>query len=104
MKDQPRVSGRGRRVVVGRRVPHSHTVGRTIPLTDVIEAQPVIKGQLSIRFVRVLSIQRPLMELDIEGRNNVLLLVIAVDSEQEVSNHVSGIVSSPADVVVTLVA
>ena len=76
-------------------IPNLEAFRRTVPLADVVKAQAVIQGQLSIRFERILRVNRPLMELEIVRGERTHLLIIGGTAEQEVSHHVAGTVRAP---------
>src|ERR1700683_1827358 len=104
MVEQTGIRRRRSRVVVGSRIPHRRSVGSAIPLAHVIEAHAVVQGKLTIGFERILRVKRPLMDIEVVGWCYVLLLIVPVNAEEEVSHCVAAIVRSPTHVVIALVS
>src|ERR1700722_2057283 len=104
MKEQPGVRLRCSRIVVGTGIPNRRSIGRAVPLTNVVETHPIIQGKLPVRLIRILGVNRPLVEFKIVCWDYVLLLVVAVHAQKEVSNRVSRVIRSPSYVVIALVS
>src|SRR2546429_6799797 len=80
---------------IGAWVPDLESLRRAIPLANVIEPQSVIERELSIRLEGILSINRPLMKLEVVGGERTHLLVVVCAAKKEVGNHISRTILSP---------